>query len=167
MRKLKWVVCLSLLFVFPAAVALAAYHHEGENDAGRFLEAYPDKAGTKLDNCNLCHRGGSYVNYKDQEVQLGSCQWCHQSYGYDGAGEIEETMNAFGVAYKANGRNAQAVAAIDTVDSDDDGYTNAEEIAANALPGDASDYPGLVQAPYRVYTRAQLESLCRHIRSSC
>lgn len=37
----------------------AAYHHEGENDASRFLGAYPDKAGTKLDNCNLCHKGGS------------------------------------------------------------------------------------------------------------
>lgn len=143
--------------------AFAAYHHEGENDAGRFLGAYPDKAGTKLDNCNLCHKGGSYVNSKGKTVNLGSCQWCHRTYGYDGqAGPIAETMNPYGVAYKDSGRTTAAVTAIDQDDTDADGFTNAEEIAANAFPGDAADYPGLAPAPYRVYTRGQLEALGAH-----
>ena len=161
-RTLQWVLCLSVVLILSAAIAMAAYHHEGEKDAQKFLEAYADKAGTKLDNCNLCHSGGSYMNSKGKEVQLGSCQWCHQTYGYDGAGSIQDTMNAYGVAYKENGRNAQAVAAIDDTDSDNDGYTNAQEIAANAMPGSADDYPGLKEAPYRVYTRAQLEALPTH-----
>ena len=61
MKKLKWGVCLSVVFIFSAAVAMAAYHHEGENDAGKFLEAYPDKAGTKKGQpCRkvLAHRAG-------------------------------------------------------------------------------------------------------------
>ena len=47
-----------------SGVCWAAYHHEGEQDAGVFLFAYPDKAGTKLDSCNLCHSGGQYVDSK-------------------------------------------------------------------------------------------------------
>jgi len=141
----------------------AAYHHEGENDASRFLGAYPEKAGTKLDNCNLCHKGGSYVNGKGKTVYLGSCQWCHRAYGYDGqAGPITDTMNPYGAAYKNSGRTTAAVTAIDQDDADSDGFTNAEEIAANAFPGDADDYPGLTPAPYRVYTRGQLEALGAH-----
>ena len=142
---------------------VSAYHHEGESDAGRFLGAYPDKAGTKLDNCNLCHRGGSYVNSRDKTVNLGSCQWCHRAYGYDGqAGPIADTMNVYGVAYKDNGRNTAAVTVIDQADTDGDGYANAEEIQANTYPGDPDDYPGLRPAPYRVYTRGQLEALGAH-----
>lgn len=141
--------------------AFAAYHHEGENDAANFLSAYPTKAETKLDNCNLCHRGGSYVKY-DKTVQLGSCQWCHRTYGYDGSGNIAETMNAYGLAYNVAGRNAQAVTAINAADSDGDGHTNAQEIGANTYPGDDGDYPGLAPAPFRVYTLAQLEALGAH-----
>ncbi|PIE66732.1 MAG: hypothetical protein CSA23_07625 [Deltaproteobacteria bacterium] len=152
-------ICAVLLLTMPA---MAAYHHEGERDADKFLSAYPTKAGSKLDNCNLCHSGGSYVNRKGRTVELGSCQWCHQTYGYDGAGDIEETINAYGNAYKAAGRNAEAVTRIDGLDSDGDGVSNADEIASNTFPGDAGDYPGLTPAPYRVYTRDQLEALGSH-----
>jgi len=146
--------------------AFAAYHHEGESDSDNFLTAYPSKLGTKLDSCNLCHKGGEYVNEKDKLVYGGSCQYCHGTYGYDGHGDIEATLNAYGVAYKVsygvNGRNATAVEAINTADSDEDGYTNAAEIAANTYPGNADDYPGLTQAPYRIYTMGQLEALGAH-----
>ena len=50
-----WIVILILTICFPA---FSAYHHEGEKDANKFLEAYPEKAGTKLDHCALCHSGG-------------------------------------------------------------------------------------------------------------
>jgi hypothetical protein len=151
-----------MLVMVGAQSVFGAYHHEGEKDADKFLEAYPSMAGTKLDNCNLCHSGGSYVNYKGKTVELGSCQWCHETYGYDGAGEIEDTINVYGAAYKAAGRNAAAVTNIDGDDSDGDGHTNAAEIAANTFPGDADDHPGLTAAPYRVYTRDQLEALGEH-----
>lgn len=162
MKNVKCVTCLLLALLLIVSTAMAAYHHEGEMDADKFLEAYPAKTGTKLDNCNLCHSGGSYVNSKGRLVQLGSCQWCHQTYGYDGAGNIEDTINTYGAAYKNAGRNAQAVSQIDTLDSDEDGYTNAEEIAANTFPGSADDHPGLTPAPHRIYTRDQLEALGSH-----
>ena len=53
---------LVLLVLLWSTTGFAAYHHEGEKDAGKFLTAYPAKAGTKLDNCALCHAGGEYTN---------------------------------------------------------------------------------------------------------
>ena len=162
MRKFKWTTGLLIVLLLLGTSAFAAYHHEGERDADKFLDAYPAKAGTKLDNCNLCHSGGSYVNSKGSTVELGSCQWCHQTYGYDGAGDINDTVNTYGTAYKNAGRNAQAVVNIDGLDSDGDGYSNAAEIAANSFPGAADDHPGLTPAPCRVYTRDQLAALGSH-----
>ncbi len=161
--KKKFVVMLTCLMLLAASsMVWAAYHHQGEQDAEKFLQAYPDKAGTKLDHCALCHSGGSYVNSRGRTVALGSCQWCHYSYGYDGAGEIEDTINSYGAAYKTAGRNAAAITNINTADTDGDGYTNAVEIAANRFPGHADDHPGLVAAPYRVYTKQQLMSMPSH-----
>ena len=163
MKAYKFSMGLAVLFLLlGATAAYCAYHHEGERDADKFLSVYPAKIGTKLDNCNLCHRGGSYVNSQGRTVELGSCQWCHQTYGYDGAGNIADTVNAYGSAYKSAGRNAAAVSQIDGADSDADGYLNSDEIAANTFPGDAGDHPGLTPAPHRVYTLDQLEALGSH-----
>ncbi len=155
-----WCVC-SLLFLINAT-AYGAYHHEGEKDAGKFLEAYPAITGTKLDHCALCHSGGEYTDSKGKPVKLGSCQWCHYSYGYNGAGNISDTINSYGAAYKAAGRTTDAVRSIDGADADNDGYTNQAEIAAKTFPGDSTDHPGLVPAPYRIYTRKQLEGMNQH-----
>jgi hypothetical protein len=155
------VVVLGLLGFLMVTTAFAAYHHEGERDADKFLSVYPDKAGTKLDHCALCHSGGVYES-KGRPVSLGSCQWCHHSYGYDGSGNIEDTMNAYGHDYKASGRNADAVRTIETFDSDADGSTNLEEISANSFPGNPDDDPSLIAAPYRIYTRQQLAALGGH-----
>jgi hypothetical protein len=147
--------------VFAVGIVLA-YHHEGENDSGKFLTVYPDKVGTKLDHCALCHRAGSYKNKKGEDVFLGSCQWCHYTYGYDGAGNISETMNPYGTDYKTSGRNAQAITDIKDLDSDQDTFSNDTEINATRYPGDANDDPDKVVAPYRIYTKAQLEAMSQH-----
>ncbi len=144
------------------ALRFSAYHHAGEEDAGKFLEIYPDKAGTKLDHCALCHTGGQYEKSEGKWVSLGSCQWCHHSYGYDGSGNIVDTLNAYGKDYFTNGRNAEAIKAIDTLDSDKDGFTNQAEIEANRFPGNADDDPDKKAAPSRVYTKAQLEAMPSH-----
>jgi hypothetical protein len=60
--------------------------------------------------------------------------------------------------------SAAAVEAIESLDSDADGYTNIEEIQANHFPGDDSDDPCLVAAPYRIYTKAQLQALGGHVQ---
>lgn len=160
MRLRKMMIGLGLLLCLAVTAAWGAYHHEGEQDAEKFLAVYPAKAGTKLDHCALCHTGGTYHDdYKDRDVTLGSCQWCHYTYGYDASGNVVDTLNPYGKEYYAAGRDAAAITAIGPQDSDDDGYTNAEEIAADRFPGNADDDPSKTPAPARVYTKAQLQAL--------
>jgi hypothetical protein len=163
MRLRKMMIWSGLILCLVATAAWGAYHHEGEQDAAKFLEVYPDKAGSKLDHCALCHTGGSYHDdYKDRDVVLGSCQWCHYKYGYDESGNIVDTLNPYGLAYLTAGRDAEAITAIDSLDSDADGYTNAVEIAANRFPGNDADDPSKTVAPAHVYTKAQLQALGTH-----
>ena len=160
----KQTILMAVLFFIMVTVSpgYAAYHHEGENDSDNFISVYPDKAGTKLDHCALCHSGGQYEKKPGVWVSLGSCQWCHYSYKYDASGNILDTMNTYGKAYHDYGRNAAAIRAIENLNSDGDGYTNIEEINANAYPGNPDDYPGINTAPYRIYTKAQLKALGNH-----
>jgi len=155
----KWKVLLILTLSLIPVVSFAAYHHEGEQDAGVFLSVYPDKAGTKLDSCILCHGGGQYTDSKGKTVNLGSCQWCHHIYGYDASGDIHKTLNSYGWDYLSYGRNAQALEAMKGLDSDNDTYLNEVEIAALRFPGDANDDPSKVVAPSRVFSLADLEKL--------
>jgi hypothetical protein len=162
-KMIRIFTCLGVVLL--AGISFAAYHHEGERDADQFLTVYPDKAGTKLDHCALCHSGGEYEKKPGQWVSLGSCQWCHFSYGYDGSGgktALEGTLNPYGKDYLENNRNADAVRAIENLDSDGDGFTNKAEITANRFPGDDTDDPSMVAAPYRIYTMAQLKAMSQH-----
>jgi hypothetical protein len=157
---------LSVLFVavvFAAVLgatstAMAAYHHAGEIDSAHFVAVHPQAAGTKLDSCALCHTGGS-VTSGGKTSNYGSCQFCHVKFGYDSSGDILLTLNSYGKAYLTAGRSEAAVRAIDSADSDGDGYRNVDEIAAVRFPGDATDDPSKVPAPYRVYTMAQIKAL--------
>ncbi len=160
-RKMGFILVVFLIVTGIGSAVFSAYHHEGEQDAANFLAVYPEKAGTKLDHCALCHSGGSYEQ-KGKTVTVGSCQWCHYSYGYDGSGNILDTMNAYGTHYHDHGRNATAVKAIEPLDSDGDGYSNLQEIQANRFPGNAADDPSKVTAPFRIYTREQIMALGQH-----
>lgn len=158
-------VLIAMMLVMTGTFAQAAYHHEGESDAARFLEVYPGKAGTKLDHCALCHSGGTEENKYGERVEVGSCQWCHKTYGYDGSGgqsALDATMNPYGQAYLANNRTVQAIRDIAALDSDEDGDSNQAEIEANHFPGNADDHLGLTEAPSRGYTKAQLEAMTQH-----
>jgi len=150
------------MVILMVCIGFSAYHHEGEQDADEFLAAHPNKAGTKLDHCALCHSGGQYERRPGQFVSLGSCQWCHHTYGYDGSGNIIDTINDYGMDYLANGRDRDAIEAIENFDSDGDGFTNIAEIEDNRFPGNPDDDPSKVVAPYRVYTKAQLEAMTQH-----
>ena len=165
MRKFNWFVvagCLVVL-VMPASVASAAYQHAGDadKDAKYFRDIYPDKVGTKLDNCTLCHSGGVDTSGK-KPVTMGSCQWCHFKYGYNQSGDITATLNAYGKDYLANGRTPAALQAIEALDSDQDGFSNIAEIRAMRYPGDQTDDPAKVVAPYRVFSKAQLRAMPQH-----
>jgi hypothetical protein len=146
-----------------AGIASAAYHHAGEadKDPSYFLNVYPDKAGTKLDNCATCHTGGT-VTSGSKTTTYGSCQWCHYEYGYAGTGNIDATLNQFGRDYRNSGRNEAALKSIELLDSDGDGFLNGDEIGAIRYPGDPNDDPTKVVAPFRIYTKEQLQAMPQH-----
>jgi len=173
MRKLNALAAVGL-FVFllsTALVASAAYQHAGDadKDPAVFLTVYPNTAGTKLDNCATCHTGGSET-IGGKTTDYGSCQWCHYKYGYNAPhGDIQVTLNPYGKAYNDAGRyptdpvkSADSLSAIDSYDSDGDGYSNKVEIDAIRYPGNALDDPSKVTAPYRVFSRAQLEAMSQY-----
>jgi len=155
----KWLVCISLCAVLGmVSAARAAYHHMDEQDGPRFQETYPELAGTKLDDCTLCHRGNQYTTGMGNVVTESSCQFCHVTYGYDGSGDILETLNGYGQDYRSAGRSVDAFGAIENKDSDNDTYSNIDELTAIRWPGDASDDPGKVAAPHIVITLEDLEA---------
>jgi len=141
------------------SISFSAYHHMNENDSDQFTDVYSSKEHTKLDSCALCHSGGQYEKKPGVYITMGSCQWCHYKFGYNGSGNIEDTLNSYGNDYKINGRDANAVRKIDTLDSDGDGFSNNEEILLLRYPGDENDHPNKVVAPFRVYSKADLNRL--------
>jgi hypothetical protein len=153
------------LTLFHGAKIYAAYNHYGDIDSPNFRAAYPDKVGTKLDSCTLCHSGGSYGT-PPKVTTLGSCQWCHYitDYGADSSeATLLKTLNSFGVDYKNNGRNVSAFQTINPFDSDGDGkYTNQAEIIAGTYPGDVTDDPSKVPAPSIVLSLEDLEWMPQH-----
>jgi hypothetical protein len=163
MRVTRLGLTVLIVLLFMKALANAAYHHGGDTDSDIYQKAYPEILGTKLDSCATCHSGGQYINHKGKLTTVGSCQWCHYVSEYDEQSDrFEETLNSYGRDYRENGRNLDALTAIIHVDSDGDGYTNAEEIAALRYPGDIGDDPSKVTAPYRVFSRKELEALPQH-----
>ena len=163
MFRKTFLFSISILLLFLAAsLVFASYHHMGEKDSAEFLKIYPGKQNTKLDNCALCHAGGAYKNSYKATISMGSCQWCHYKYGYDGKGNIKDTLNGYGTDYLNNGRDSESISLIASKDSDGDGFNNKTEIDAIRFPGNQDDDPLKKTAPFRVYTRAQLESLPRH-----
>ena len=159
MKLVKGMIIVLTTLLFFEAAAFSAYHHEGEADANVFLEKYPAAAGTKLDHCALCHTGGETGG--DRSKTYGSCQWCHYKTDYgaepgDANENIMATINPFGLAYYNNGSDADALEAIEKLDSDGDEESNLTEINALTFPGDADDDSTKTPAPFRVYTKAQL-----------
>jgi hypothetical protein len=161
-KKIVTIIVVIMFVSLSASAVLSGYHHMGEKDLPQFLQAFPSKGNTKLDNCALCHSSGQYEKGPGLSGSLGSCQWCHYRYGYEGKGDIADTLNPYGKDYLVNGRNAASVIAINPKDSDGDGYNNEAEIASIRFPGNKEDDPAKKVAPSRVYTRQQLEALPRH-----
>lgn len=125
--------------------------HESDDDSQAFLQRYPDAAGTRLDDCQLCHRGGPAGTGAEREYS--PCSYCHlvvypnARYKSGVPKSYEDTLNPFGSAYKKAGRGAAGLTAIESRDSDGDGASNAVEIAALRYPGDPASRPGQALAP--------------------
>src|SRR5512138_483035 len=106
--------------------------HENDRDIRNFIRQYPKAAGTRLDDCQTCHRSG--IAGTDTERVFSPCGYCHllqypnPRYKTGVPGNYSDTLNEYGSAYQKSGRSAEAVAAIAGADSDRDGSPNSEEI---------------------------------------
>ncbi|MFA6450418.1 MAG: GEGP motif-containing diheme protein [bacterium] len=143
------------------AVCYAAYvGHEDDRDIAAFLKAYPAAKGTSLDSCALCHRDGNVPDpdKPGKTKYINACDYCHV-VSWQGKKPYKESLNKFGLAYLAAGRNAAAFKKIATKDSDGDKFTNAAEIAKGAMPGDANSNPNLKAAPSVSFTLEQLKKI--------
>jgi hypothetical protein len=159
-----WILVLGFLWAMGMTTpALAAYSsHQNDQDVNIFLAVYPFAKSTKLDDCSLCHKGGS-ITSGSKTSYYGSCDYCHQIYGLrEPHGDILLTLNSFGLAYNTAGKSEQALIDIGGADSDGDGYFNHNEIQALRFPGDAADHPGLVAAPAMVMNLERILRLPDH-----
>ena len=121
--------------------------HASDTDINNFVKAYPHTVGTRLDDCQTCHRGGEVTGDRGV-VTANPCDYCHfvihPPEGWTGLpASFSETLNPYGTAYDDAGRNGPALEAIAGLDSDGDDFDNDEEIDDLRYPGDAGSYPGL------------------------
>jgi len=146
--------------------------HAGERDTQILISAYPHLAGTRLDDCQSCHRGAGVViadGEESREREFDHCAFCHLLMP---ASEIEtisgapqswaETLNPFGRAYAAAGRSIAGLRALESEDSDGDGHANGAEIATGRYPGDAQSLPGQPTVPVRTLDWAAIAALPYH-----
>ena len=98
-------------FVISVPSIYGAYSsHQNDQDVNNFLTVYSFARGTKLDDCNLCHPGGS-VTQGRKTTSYGSCDYCHITYGLQPPhGQVP--LNGYGQAYKDAGRNQGAITAL-------------------------------------------------------
>jgi hypothetical protein len=153
-----------------AGVTSRSYRgHASDRDIVNFVTVYRRTVGTRLDDCQTCHRGGTFTETRSgSTVNKNPCDFCHLTL-HPAAGYAEPmpantraTLNAYGLAYLEAGRSLRALRTIDRRDSDGDGAANGVEIAALRYPGDATSRPGQPSAPTRTFTPAQIRALPSH-----
>jgi len=140
--------------------------HESDVDMAGFIRQYSGAAGTRLDDCQTCHRGG--VEGTDTAREYSPCSYCHlivfpnARYKTGVPKDYEATLNGYGLAYKKAGRAFEAFAAIAGLDSDADGHRNGAEIADLRNPGDPASRPGLPLAPTMSFGWDEIRKLPVH-----
>lgn len=143
--------------------------HANDRDVTNFVTAYRQTVGTRLDDCQTCHRGGTFTETRGgRAITKNPCDYClliqHPATGYAEPmpTNLRTTLNRYGLAYLDGGRSWRALRAIDRLDSDGDGAANGVEIAALRYPGDPASRPGQLSAPMRTFTMAQVRALPTH-----
>ena len=146
--------------------------HENDLDINHFVNAWPATVGTRLDDCQTCHAGGTFTWMQgdtQKTATMNACDFCHlvihpRDPGFDQPQptSFAETLNPFGVDYMTEGRAPEAFDAIVDDDSDGDGHANGAEIDALRYPGDPSSQPGQEVAPGVEFTFEELGALPQH-----
>lgn len=150
----------------PTLSSRAYKGHESDMDSNNLVGVYPALAGTRLDDCQTCHRAG--VSGTDTETVYNPCDYCHliefpnDRYETGVPQDFGDTLNDFGLAYHLAGRDRNALTAIAGEDSDGDGFGNDEEIAELRYPGSAESHPDQLLAPYKVFNAADIAALPQH-----
>lgn len=145
--------------------------HESDLDTNNFVNVYPAAVGTRLDDCQTCHKGATFT-YDDggeiQETTKNACDFCHliihpaADYLEPMPTTYEETLNPYGLDYLNAGRTRGALRSIAGEDSDGDGFAGRDEIADIKYPGDPDSKPGQETAPMKVLAMAELQALPSH-----
>jgi len=144
--------------------------HESDLDVTNFVNVYPDAVGTRLDDCQTCHTGGTFTNVdRDRQETRNPCDFCHLViHPVEGYAEpplpttYRETLNPFGVAYMDAGRTEGALRDIAGEDSDEDGADNEAEIDALRYPGDPASHPDQEAAPMVIFGMEDLLAMPEH-----
>lgn len=140
--------------------------HENDKDVQNFVRQHPATIGSRLDDCQTCHRSG--VSGTDTAREYSPCGYCHllqytnPRYKTGVPKTYQDTLNAFGLAYKQKGRSQEAIAAIAALDSDGDGHSNNQEIAGLRYPGDSASKPGQPLAPVVILGWDDISKLPKH-----
>ena len=157
----RFTLTLATLAALAASVTVyTAYKgHADDRDVNAILETYPALKNTPADSCATCHKSGTVVEIGTKTPRAENhCDYCHAVYVRDHRDPVE-TLNTFGAAYLAAGRNAAAVKAVASKDSDGDGFSNEVELSRGTNPGDPVSNPKAPVAPSRSYTVAALRAL--------
>ncbi len=167
-RKLGLILLFAMIFTFAAfigcnsgssavIVSSRAYKgHENDVDVNNLVRVYNALVGTKLDDCGTCHTGEM-----DGDSQVGNaCDWCHELMVHGSGGHTYyETLNPYGKDYMDEGRDIPAIYAIETMDSDGDGYINKTELNAVRHPGLKQSQPGQPVAATIVVKRSDFQAM--------
>jgi hypothetical protein len=157
-KRLFSPVAALLLIGVMAGLGRAAYIGHKDPDMPVFLSVYPDAKGTAIDDCATCHRTGEAPVPGDplgRTAQVNSCDFCHAAMKMNN-GKPLNTLNPFGREFMRHGRSAAALKGMAALDSDGDGVSNADEIAARTLPGDPDSVPSMPLAPSVTLTLDQM-----------
>jgi hypothetical protein len=146
--------------------------HEVDVDSNNFVSVYPHTLGTRLDDCQACHTGGTFTYDRGggdiRSVFKNSCDTCHLVLWPDDTfiepqpTTYRETLNPYGIDYMDAGRSKRALREIADQDSDGDSYSNRDEIDDLKYPGDPASMPGQEVAPKVTFTLEQIQALPQH-----
>lgn len=142
--------------------------HESDFDSNVLVTAYPNVLGTRLDDCQTCHKSGEVTDDRDRVSELNPCSYCHlipypdESIVSGAPENYSATLNPYGLDYMNAGRDLAAIRSIAGNDSDEDTFTNAVELGDLRYPGDAESKPGQPTLPRQTFNSSQLRAPAWH-----
>ena len=152
---IKIIVMTGLVFIL-AVSSVSAYFKSGmhrEGDSALFFKTYPQLIGTRLDGCEVCHVRTTAIPHGQENgtpVRMSACDSCHMLTDY--GRKPGNTLTPYGIDYLKHGRAAGALYAIEKLDSDGDGVSNGDELAAITNPGDPQSVPGTKPSAHVVFS---------------